>query len=140
MLDTPEHGWSHITIGDWSDRCSYLDNVPEKLCDALKEAIRGDFGIAHFDAEGYEYTLIFHTAFHCVHIITNDGDGEWKYRTIECNVRELAFELAEDLINHIDDWIAWLNRGHEVDTEEKCKRCIDMTRDCLRLVEIAKRR
>ena len=42
MLDTPKLGWSKIHIGTWSDRCSYLDDVPMKLLEAF-------FGTKHFE-------------------------------------------------------------------------------------------
>ena len=35
MLDAPKLGWSKIHIGAWSDRCSYLDDVPMKLLEAF---------------------------------------------------------------------------------------------------------
>ena len=137
MLDNPKHGWSRITIGDWSDRCSYLNDVPEELCTAVKESIRNRRGIAHFDAEGYEYTMIFDTGFNCVHIITNNEDGEWVYKTIECNISTLALELANDILVHIDSWAEWFDGDLYID--EPAKRYIDLSRDCLRLIEITKK-
>ena len=41
MLDTPKYGWSHVSIGSWSDRCSYLDDVPMELLKA-SEAVPDD--------------------------------------------------------------------------------------------------
>ena len=37
MLKHDGAGWGHISIGDWSDRCSYLDDVPYALLDAVDE-------------------------------------------------------------------------------------------------------
>ena len=40
MLSTPNVGWSRITIGEWADRCSYLDDVPFMLLEAIAEAAK----------------------------------------------------------------------------------------------------
>lgn len=37
MLDAPKYGWNRITIGPWSDRCSYLNDVPLELLEAMKQ-------------------------------------------------------------------------------------------------------
>ena len=57
MLDTPKLGWSKIHIWTWSDRCSYLDDVPMKLLEAF-------FCTKHF--EQAVQTVIWHG---CVLII-----------------------------------------------------------------------
>ena len=60
MLSTPKYGWSTITIGNWSDRCSYIDDVPFMLLSAVDEVIRTRTTYSvKFDAEGYEYIIVF---------------------------------------------------------------------------------
>lgn len=137
MLDKPIHGWSRITIGSWSDRCSYIDDVLDKLCSALTNAITNQHGICYFDAEGYEYILVFDKGLKCVHILTHDENAEWKYQTVECPVDELALEFASDVIAHIDDWAEWFDS--DLSLEKRCQRYVDISKDCLRLVEMVKR-
>lgn len=60
MLKEPKHGWSQITIGNWSDRCSYLDDVPFLLLEGMEGVCRtGNPVVAKFDAEGWEYLIVF---------------------------------------------------------------------------------
>ena len=60
MLSKPKYGWADITIGDWSDRCSYLTDVPFQLLEAMCRSCKNHEPVAaKFDAEGWEYTIIF---------------------------------------------------------------------------------
>ena len=44
----------------WSDRCSYLDDVLFLLLEGIEEALRtGNPVAARFDAEGWEYLIVF---------------------------------------------------------------------------------
>lgn len=54
MLKFDGAGWGTISISDWSDRCSYMDDVPYALLEAAEETIRtGHKTVCEFDAEGY---------------------------------------------------------------------------------------
>lgn len=60
MLSKPEHGWADITIGDWSDRCSYLDDVPIALLSEISCVLETHCPrVLKFDAEGWEYLIVF---------------------------------------------------------------------------------
>lgn len=110
MLSTPKCGWSNITIGDWSDRCSYLTDVPFQLLEALEQSCREHKPVsAKFDAEGWEYIITFdwwHT-----HIVSDrapfDEENGFKYYSIEVNRDDLARELVEDIRRDIDGWSNW---------------------------------
>ena len=107
MLSTPNHGWSNITIGNWSDRCSYLDDVPFLLLEALEQSCREHKPVsAKFDAEGWDYIITFdwwHT-----HVISEkfDEDG-YAYFSIDVNRDDLARELIADIRRDIDGWSSW---------------------------------
>lgn len=110
MLDKPEYGWSHITIGEWSDRCSYLDDVPYMLLEALEESCRTFKPVAvEFEAEGWNYIIIFNSFE--THIISerepHDENDGYKYFTVEVDHRDLAHELITDIMENLDDWAAW---------------------------------
>ena len=103
MLDKPKYGWSHITIGDWTERCSYLDDVPRLLLETMESAFRTHRpAAATFDAEGWEYTLVFD--FFVTHVISNNCKDGYIYNSIEVNLETLASELMEDIRRDIDDW------------------------------------
>ena len=116
MLSTPKHGWSNITIGSWSDRCSYLDDVPFMLLDALQDALSGKTPIAiEFDAEGYGYTIVFSLG--VIHIVTETEDG-YKLASEEIFCKELAKELIADIRKDINVWTIWQD-FHETTEEQQ---------------------
>ena len=118
MLSTPQYGWSEITIGNWHDRCSYLDDVPFMLIETLDATINtGRPHCAKFDAEGYEYIIVFDV--YATHIIHDDFDDEYYYYTVEINIRDLAMELLSDIRKDLDSWTNWMLSGSE---EENCWR------------------
>lgn len=112
MLSKPVHGWSDITIGDWSDRCSYIDDVPFMLLEAIEESCRVNKPVAvKFDAEGWDYIIVF-DQFETHIITTNPNDidtyfGNFDYHTIEVDRDELAKELISDIRKYIDHWTKW---------------------------------
>lgn len=126
MLTTPRHGWSEITIGDWHDRCSYLDDVPYELLKAVDMVIRTRRPhCAQFDAEGWEYTIVFDR--YETHIIHCDFEGEYRYYTIEISIKDLARELLSDIRKDLDSWAEWPFSASE---EEICERKKDLAAWC----------
>ena len=105
MLDTPKHGWSKIHIGAWSDRCSYLDDVPMKLLEAFVRCFReSEPQSVRFDAEGYEYILVFDT--YQTYVITSkDGD---ELTVLDVDYRTLAAECITDSRRDLDAWAAFM--------------------------------
>lgn len=105
MISTPKYGWSTITIGDWSERCSYLDDVPFMLLSAVDEVIRTrTVNAIKFDAEGYEYVITF-DEFE-THIVT--FKDERTYTAIEIDIEDIAKELITDIRNDLEEWAWWV--------------------------------
>lgn len=127
MLKTPQYGWSEITIGDWYDRCSYLDDVPYRLLEAVDFTNRTRRPSAvEFDAEGYEYIIVFDTWE--THIIHNTFDGE-EYRliTIEIALKDLIRELIADIRRDLKEWSEW---GYDISCDEIEERKLDLNAWC----------
>lgn len=127
MLSKPKHGWSEITISSWSDRCSYIDDVPFMLLEAMEESCRVNKPVSvKFDAEGWDYIIVF-DQFE-THIITtnpNDVDtefGNFDYYTIEVDRDELAKELITDIRKYIDYWTKWDGYCENADYVEERKK------------------
>lgn len=122
MLSTPIHGWSNITIGNWSDRCSYLDDVPFDLLEAIKhlyETVHTPVCVC-FDAEGYEYTIVF-DLFYTHIILENPDEDGFNYFSIDIDIDDLAKELISDIRKDIDGWSTWLSY-HDMTKEEIFER------------------
>ena len=112
MLDTPKAGWSRIEIGNWSDRCSYLDDVPYRLLETVDVVVRtGRPCAVRFDAEGWEYTMVFDQSE--THILSDKTPDEspdviFTLTTIDIRIRDIAKELITDLRKDVDGWANWM--------------------------------
>lgn len=126
MLSTPQFGWSEITIGDWHDRCSYLDDVPFDLLKTVDAVIRtGRPHCTKFDVEGWEYIIVFDM--YETHILHFDVDGECHYYTMEIYIKDLARELLSDIRKDLDSWAEWLDYASEYTI---CERKKDLSAWC----------
>ena len=126
MLKTPWCGWSEIKIGDWHDRCSYLDDVPYRLLEAVDYTNRtGRPSAVKFDAEGGEYIIVF-DEFE-THIINYDFECQYHYYTIEINLKDLIKELIADIRR---DLIAWSEWGYDINDYEAEERKADLDAWC----------
>lgn len=117
MLSKPKYGWSAITVGSWSDRCSYLDDVPTILLRSMINFFENKMFspvAIKFDAEGYEYTLVFDLG--VVHIITEQENG-YALCSEELDCKQLGKELISDILQEIDGWTKWLSYAHYSDAE-----------------------
>ena len=126
MLKTPKYGWSEITIGNWYDRCSYLDDVPYRLLEAVDYTNRcGRPSSVKFDAEGWEYIIVF-DQFE-THIICYNFKGEYNYYTIEINLKDLIRELLADIRRDLKAWSEW---GYDISEDEAEERKLDLDAWC----------
>ncbi len=127
MLSKPECGWSYITIGKWSDRCSYIDDVPFVILKGLEQSYKTYSPVSvKFDAEGWEYIIVFD--WQETHIIT-DKNGEYALITVEIGIDELAKQATSDIRREIDDWSVWTDYGDMPD-DEKNQRKKDLLALC----------
>lgn len=104
MLETPQHGWSELHMGTWSDRLSYLDDPAFDLLWAVERALRTKQPSAvRFDAEGYEYIIVFD--WYDQFVIT-DRDTPGLTR-IGIELEDIAAGLVRDIRKDLDLWAAF---------------------------------
>ena len=115
MLSTPSAGWADITIGSFSDRCSYIEDIPNLLLDAFITRARKRVPVAiEIDAEGYEYTIVLGTdVIHIISEIENDGSIIYKLTTPNVDFSDLAREMISDLRLDIDAGANWDMSGNK---------------------------
>lgn len=129
MLKYTGYGWGEISIGNWKDRCSYLDDVPNELLGAVEEVIRTCRpSVRQFDAEGYDYIIVFGT--NEVYIISNKDDNGGNGFTLTAksvSTADLAKELISDIRLDIDRWAHWHG---EMSDDEFDERRLDLEAFC----------
>lgn len=108
MISNPKHGWCDFMLSDEKDNLfvgtpSYTTNVPVNLLQAfLYYKINGQ-GMAWFDEEGTEFTLVLNP--YSMFIIAENEDGEGRlYDFSELNIDNLIKELIQDIESDLDEW------------------------------------
>ena len=106
MLSTPKNGWCLVSIGSWSDRGSYLDDIPVNLLRAVENVmLTEDPELVYFDAEGWEY--IIEVDVDQTRITTETEDHEVEVRTFNVGAQDLARELINDVRRDLEGWVYW---------------------------------
>ena len=144
MLSIPKHGWVDITIGDWTDRASYLTNFPEELINALISNLQSHIpSTGKCDAEGWENIIIFDT--YTIHIITDKFESyasvaenpeiEYKLLSFDHHIKDIAEEVYQDISENLYAWSLWdYNAENEfirVGNEKQLSRQLMMLRDAI---------
>lgn len=114
MLEKPIGGWTRITLGEWSDRASYLDDVPMMLLDGFIKRQHGSF-LLEFDAEGWDYFIIFDWA--GAYIIDEHPTGVPTLYVANIRREDLAKELVDDIESDFYGWLHWEPGYNEEDDE-----------------------
>lgn len=114
MLSKPHAGWTIISIGKFSDRASFLTDVPMDLLDGFINNEHNCFCVK-FDAEGWDYIIVFDN--YGTDIISDrhiDFTSEYHYRPSKVYKKDLALEVANDVEAELEGWTDWLpNVGNE---------------------------
>ena len=106
MLKNPEYGWCEFLLFDFYGTPSYLTNVPVDLLRAFVDYFKRGTGIAWFDEEDSQFTLIMNP--YSLFIIF-EGDKVVTYDLSWMDPKKLAQELIEDITNDFDKWSEWTN-------------------------------
>lgn len=131
MFSIPKHGWVNISIGDWSDRSSYLTDPHLDTLDALIQFFRNNTPTAiHCDAEGWEYLIVFNW----YEIFVIEQKDENKLFSFDINVRDFANEVIKDIEEHLYDWSLWSYSVSEEKDRKDAENEIKSKLDELKLV------
>lgn len=132
MLSKPRHGWATITIEDWSDRLSYLDDVPFMLLDAMIWSCREHQPASvRFDAEGYDYIIVFDWLY--TYII--ELKDKTKMLEFHIDRDDLAKQLIRDIKNALQEWAGFVDYGDMTGVEKEYRKlCLESK--CMELEEL----
>ena len=136
MISNPKHGWCDFKIEDDNNNVffgtpSYVTNVPVDLLQAfLDYKIKGQ-GIAWFDEEGTEFTLVLNP--YSMFIITENEDCEGRlYDFSELNIDNLIKELIQDIESDLIKWsMFYCGCNDECDDEEEIKANRELIRNLI---------
>lgn len=96
-------GWCGFTIGDFHGTPSYITNVPVDLLQVFLDYKTKGQGIAWFDEEGTEFTLVLNP--YSIFVIAENEEGEGKlYNFSELNIDNLIKGLIQDVKSNLVGW------------------------------------
>lgn len=113
MISNPKYGWCDFKLGNFEGTPSYLTDVPFDLLNAFLDYHYKGAGMAWFDEEGTEFTLVI-TPYSMFIIAERDGNPVL-HDFSELNVSDLENELMEDIES---DMIGWSEFIIDDDREE----------------------
>lgn len=101
MISNPKNGWCNFKLGDFEGTPSYITNAPIDLLDAFIDYYTRGYGLAHFDEEGSEFTLLL--TWYGVYII-EEKDNVKSHVFYDLNISDLAKEAIADIETNLDGW------------------------------------
>lgn len=105
MLSKPKHGWCDITIGDFTDRASYLTPVHLDILKSLCNLCQTHKPQTVFvDAEGWEYYIVFDCYSTFVILCKEEKPEVFEF---DIYYKKLAKEVINDIRDNLDDWADW---------------------------------
>lgn len=101
MISNPKNGWCNFKLGDFEGTPSYITDAPIDLLDAFIDYYTRGYGLAYFDEEGSEFTLLL--TWYGVYIIEEKDDVK-SHVFYDLNISDLAKEVIADIETNLDGW------------------------------------
>lgn len=113
MISNPKHGWSNFDLRVFHGTPSYLTDVPVDLLNAFIQYHTTGTGIAWFDEEGTEFTLVI-TPYSL--FVIEEKDKPVLHDFSEIKINNLEKELIEDIEKDLIGWSEFVTNddGEEV--------------------------
>lgn len=102
MISNPKHGWCNFKLGEFEGTPSYLTDVPLDLLRAFIDYHTKGCGIAWFDEEGTEFSLILTP--YSLFIIEERNENPVLHDFSEIMIKNLEKELIEDIESDLNGW------------------------------------
>lgn len=112
MISNPKHGWCDFKLRTFEGTPSYLTDVPIDLLAAFIDYHTKGCGVAWFDEEGTEFSLVI-TPYSL--FIIEEKDKPILYDFSEMKIENIEKELISDIES---DMYGWINFTTDDDPEE----------------------
>lgn len=101
MISNPKFGWCKFELGDFNGTPSYITDMPVDLLDAFIDYHTKGYGMAWFNEEGTEFTLVINP--YSLFII-EEKDNPVLHDFSEMKIDDLEKELILDIERDLDGW------------------------------------
>lgn len=101
MISNPKYGWCDFDLKSFHGSPSYLTDIPVDLLNAFIQYHTTGTGMAWFDEEGTEFTLVI-TPYSL--FVIEEKDEPVLHDFSEINIGNLEKELIEDIEKDLTGW------------------------------------
>lgn len=101
MISKPKNGWCNFKLRKFKGTPSYLTDVPVDLLDLFIDYHTKGSGIAWFDEEGTEFSLVI-TPYSL--FIVEEKENPVLHDFSEMKIEKLEKELIDDIESDLDKW------------------------------------
>lgn len=109
MIKDPKNGWCSFDLDTFHGTPSYLTDVVIDLLNAFIQYYTTGAGIAWFDEEGTEFTLVLTP--YSIFIIEDKEKPVLYDFSLRLNIKNLEKELIEDIENNLIGWSEFIPDG-----------------------------
>lgn len=102
MISNPKYGWCNFKLRDFEGTPSYLTDVPVDLLNAFIDLHTKGSGIAWFDEEGSEFSLVLTP--YSLFIIEERNENPVLHDFSDMKIKNLEKELIEDIESDLNGW------------------------------------
>lgn len=129
MISNPKAGWCYFKLRTFEGSPSYLTDIPVELLEAFIDYHTKGTGIAWFDEEGTEFTLVL-TPYSL--FIIEERDKLILHDFSEMNIDNLEKELIEDIEKDLVGWSEFItsdDREEVIQHRDEIRRKIAMLKE-----------
>ena len=137
MITSPRNGWCNFKLRDFQGTPSYLTDVVVDLLNAFINYYTNGYGVAVFDEEGSEFTLLL-TYYNSGVFIIEQKDKTILHDFSDTAPDYLAIELLNDIQRDLDGWYNFLPFSDDKEVE-RYKHEVDKKIDELKKILNVKR-
>ena len=123
MISNPKHGWCDFEIGDFVGHPSYVTNVPVDLLEALRDYKYKGQGMAWFDEEGTDFTLVL-TPYSLY--VVEEKDKAILHDFSKLKVDSLIDEAVASIESDLQAWIEFSAFDEKKEIERNRETILDL--------------
>ena len=117
-----KYGWADLTIGEFTCRCNYIQDVPMVILNAYAEFKERGYCVITIDSEGYENEIIITEL--GIHILTYKDKIYYYNLNNQLDQNVLLNDLFTDIVDNIDEWADWMMCLTDMHDKDFCEQII----------------
>ena len=116
LISNPSNGWCNFDVVNFHGTPSYLTDAPIDTLNAFIEYHKTGMGMAWYDEEGTEFTLVLTP--YSFFIIEEKDEAKLYDFTFKIDIETLEKDLIKELKEYIDEWSKFIPCPSKSEVEE----------------------